>query len=81
MCSSLTAITLPASLTHIGDWVFAECNNLSHIYIPKGMMAHFKNLLEPKYHSIIVEEVIANNVTTEKMFIVNRREKDEDMPF
>ena len=81
LCSSLTAITLPASLTHIGDWVFAECNNLSHIYIPKGMMAHFKNLLEPKYHSIIVEEVIANNVTTEKMFIVNRREKDEDMPF
>lgn len=55
-CSNLTVIALPASLTHIGDRLFVGCYNLSHIYIPNGMRAHFEALIEPEYHSIIVED-------------------------
>ncbi len=54
-CINLTTIILSASLTHIGDRLFGGCYNLSHIYIPNGMRAHFEALIEPEYHSIIVE--------------------------
>ena len=54
-CTNLTAITLPASLTHIGKDVFYNCYDLYRIIIPNGMRAHFKALLEPKYHSRIIE--------------------------
>ena len=33
-CMNLTAITLPAGLTHIGDWAFLECEELTAITLP-----------------------------------------------
>ena len=36
--SSLTAITLPAGLTHIGDSAFEDCKNLTAITLPATLM-------------------------------------------
>ena len=36
-CSGLTSITLPNSLTSIGDWAFSGCSGLTSITIPTGV--------------------------------------------
>ena len=36
-CSSLTSITLPASVTSIGDYVFFGCSSLTSITLPEGV--------------------------------------------
>ena len=36
-CSSLTSITIPDSVTSIGEQAFAECSNLTSITIPEGV--------------------------------------------
>ena len=54
-CVNLTAITLPATLTHIGDRAFEWCVNLTAIHIPQGMTEHFKALLPSDLHSKLKE--------------------------
>ena len=36
-CSNLVSITLPESLTNIGDYTFRNCGSLKEIVIPKGV--------------------------------------------
>ncbi|MFV0399174.1 MAG: leucine-rich repeat domain-containing protein, partial [Oscillospiraceae bacterium] len=36
-CTSLTAITLPESLTHIGDYTFSGCTSLTAITLPESL--------------------------------------------
>ncbi|GMI24961.1 hypothetical protein TrCOL_g4114 [Triparma columacea] len=37
-CSSLTAITIPDTVTTIGSWAFERCSSLTAITIPDGVM-------------------------------------------
>ena len=52
-CSSLTSLTLPSSLQSIGYWAFWGCKSLSTLYIPAGTEAHFKRILDAKYHKYL----------------------------
>ena len=52
-CSSLTSLTLPSSLQSIGDSAFYGCDSLSTLYIPTGTEAHFKSILDAKYHKYL----------------------------
>ena len=52
-CSSLTSLTLPSSLQSIGNWAFYDCNSLTSLYIPAGTEAHFKSILDAKYHKYL----------------------------
>ncbi len=36
-CSSLTSITIPDSVTSIGDYAFNDCSGLTNIIIPDGV--------------------------------------------
>ena len=36
-CSDLISVTLPKSLTTLGDWTFSYCKNLNNISIPQGV--------------------------------------------
>jgi hypothetical protein len=36
-CSSLTSITIPNSVTSIGDYAFSDCTNLTSVTIPNGV--------------------------------------------
>lgn len=36
-CADLTGVTLPASVTSLGDWAFADCVRLADIEIPDGV--------------------------------------------
>ena len=51
-CSSLTSLTLPSSLQSIGDSAF-HCSSLTSLYIPAGTEAHFKSILDAKYHKYL----------------------------
>ena len=37
-CSSLTAVTIPDSVTSIGNWAFSECTSLTTITIPDSVI-------------------------------------------
>ena len=52
-CSSLTSLTLPTSLQSIGDSAFWGCKSLSTLNIPAGTEAHFKRILDAKYHKYL----------------------------
>ena len=44
-CVTLTAITIPISVTSIGEYAFAGCTNLTSIAVPdKRKMTHFTQL-------------------------------------
>ena len=51
-CSSLTSLTLPSSLQSIGDSAF-HFSSLTSLYIPAGTEAHFKSILDAKYHKYL----------------------------
>ena len=54
-CWRLQEITLPSSVTSIGDDVFVGCENLQQINIPRGTLEKFKKLLPGwayKFHEI-----------------------------
>ena len=53
LCSSLSSLTLPSSLQSIGEEAFDYCNSLSTLYIPTGTEAHFKSILDAKYHKYL----------------------------
>lgn len=44
-CPNLISVTIPDSVTHIGDDVFIYCNSLSEIRISAGSFDQFKQLL------------------------------------
>ena len=52
-CRSLTSLTLPYSLQSIGEEAFDYCDSLSTLYIPTGTEAHFKRILDAKYHKYL----------------------------
>ena len=52
-CNSLTSLTLPSSLQSIGDCAFYDCDSLSTLYIPTDTEAHFKRILDAKYHKYL----------------------------
>ena len=52
-CYSLTSLTLPSSLQSIGNHAFVCCYNLSALYIPTDTEAHFKRILDAKYHKYL----------------------------
>ena len=52
-CRSLTSLTLPYSLQSIGEEAFDYCKSLSTLYIPTGTEAHFKRILDAKYHKYL----------------------------
>ena len=52
-CYSLTSLTLPSSLQSIGNHAFVCCYNLSALYIPTDTEAHFKRILDVKYHKYL----------------------------
>ena len=52
-CRSLTSLTLPSSLQSIGDSAFEYCNSLTSLYIPTDTEAHFKRILDAKYHKYL----------------------------
>ena len=54
--SGVKYITLPKSLNSIYVTALRECLNLKCIYIPKGSMSHFKQIMEPEFHSKLKEK-------------------------
>ena len=42
-CSSLTSVTIPDSVTSIGEWAFYYCNSLTSIQI-KGTVNEWKSI-------------------------------------
>ena len=52
-CKSLSSLTLPSSLQSIGNHAFEYCDSLSTLYIPTGTEAHFKSILDAKYHKYL----------------------------
>ena len=61
---SLKSLELPSSIVCIEKDAFAEAENdddtselqIKSILIPKGTLAKFQKVIEPKYHSLIVEK-------------------------
>lgn len=53
-CSGLIKVELPNSLLRIGENVFAGCDNLESIIIPKGKRKKFEQML-PEYKDKLVE--------------------------
>ena len=43
-CTSLTSVTIPNSVTEIGEGAFYWCCNLRTIYIPKGTKERFATM-------------------------------------
>ena len=37
-CSSLTYVTIPDSVTNIGDYAFGDCNSLASMILPKSIV-------------------------------------------
>lgn len=36
-CTSLTSVTIPKTVTHLGDYVFSKCYSLNNVTIPKSI--------------------------------------------
>ena len=52
-CNSLTSLTFPSTLQSIGNHAFVCCYYLSALYIPTDTEAHFKRILDAKYHKYL----------------------------
>ena len=44
-CSGLTSVTIPNSVTSIGDEAFSDCSGLQSIIIPPGTKQKFARIL------------------------------------
>jgi len=54
-CDTMESVTLPKSIKSIDKHAFYG-SPLKYIYIPKGTMSQFKNMLDPEYHSKLKEK-------------------------
>ena len=66
-CKKLSSITIPSSVTAIGRDAFGECVSLKSIIVPYGEVERFKEMLEPDYHDLIVEDKPSTEVTEEDL--------------
>ena len=54
-CKSISNITLPKSVITIGEKTFYGCTNLHRIFIPRGSMTFFEEII-PAYKDMLIEE-------------------------
>lgn len=55
-CAGLTEITFLSANTRLEKKdVFSKCNNIKHIYVPKGARPFYQTQLHEKLHGLIVE--------------------------
>ena len=52
-CKSLSSLTFPSSLQSIGNDAFMYCDSFTTLYIHTGTEAHFKSILDAKYHEYL----------------------------
>ncbi len=55
-CSGLKSVTLPFSLERIDESAFRGCPKLERIIIPKGSRQKIENILDIKFHHLLVEQ-------------------------
>ena len=66
-CSSLTTITIPDSVTSIGDYAFSHCSSLEFIKIPDSVNRIGRNLFEGCDH---LKWVYKKNLGKMKLLII-----------
>ena len=40
-CKELTSISIPPSVTKIGNWAFSDCSSLTEVRIPAGGLCEY----------------------------------------
>jgi len=69
-CSSLTSVTIPASVTNIGNQAFSDCSGLKNVTIPDAFLASISTIgLSTPVASKGLIDGIANNLSTNTTFI------------
>ena len=60
-CNSLTSVTIPNSVTSIGEWAFGRCSNLTTINIPNGVTSIGQYAFEgcSSFEKVIVSDLAA----------------------